>query len=70
MLVLYTDGITEARNSKGDQFGYDRLRATVEKLAQEDLAALQHHLLQQLYSHTGSDDINDDYTTVIVKFKQ
>jgi serine phosphatase RsbU (regulator of sigma subunit) len=69
MLVLFTDGITEARNSRGEQFGYERLRATVEKLAHENLARLQQHLLQQLYEHTGSNDINDDYTTLFVRFR-
>src|SRR5690606_24595725 len=27
VMVLYTDGITEAKNSKGEEFGYDRLAA-------------------------------------------
>ena len=25
MMVLYTDGITEAKDGKGEEFGYDRL---------------------------------------------
>jgi serine phosphatase RsbU (regulator of sigma subunit) len=69
MLVLFTDGITEAKNAKGEEFGYDRLKAAVEKLSAENLKNLQQQLLQQLYDYTGSDDINDDYTTMILKFK-
>lgn len=69
MLVLFTDGITEAKNAKGEEFGYDRLKGAVEKLSSENLKNMQQQLLQQLYDYTGSDEINDDYTTMIVKFK-
>jgi serine phosphatase RsbU (regulator of sigma subunit) len=29
VMVLYTDGITEAKDNKGEEFGYDRLLSTV-----------------------------------------
>ncbi len=69
MLVLFTDGITEARNAAGEEFGYDRLKAAVENISFESLKDMQQHLLRQLYEYTGSDEINDDYTTMIVRFK-
>lgn len=69
MLVLFTDGITEAKNAGGEEFGYDRLRSAVENSSFDHLKELQQYLLQQLYAYTGSDEINDDYTTMILKFK-
>jgi sigma-B regulation protein RsbU (phosphoserine phosphatase) len=30
-IVLYTDGIVEARNSSGEEFGMDRLKGMVEE---------------------------------------
>ena len=30
---------------------------------------IQDHIMSRLFAFTGGDDINDDYTTMIVKFK-
>ena len=32
------------------------------------LKQIQDHLIKKLYTYSGSDQINDDYTTMIVKF--
>jgi sigma-B regulation protein RsbU (phosphoserine phosphatase) len=40
LVVLYTDGITEAASAAGEEFGLDRLEAVVRKYAQEPLVAL------------------------------
>jgi hypothetical protein len=31
--------------------------------------AIQEHLIKHLYEFTGTENIDDDYTTMIVKFK-
>jgi serine phosphatase RsbU (regulator of sigma subunit) len=33
VFMLHTDGVTEARNAQGEQFGLERLRHTFEQLA-------------------------------------
>jgi serine phosphatase RsbU (regulator of sigma subunit) len=68
MMVLYTDGITEAKDSKGEEFGYDRLVAVVEEAKSLSPKEIQDHLINRLYEFSGTDNINDDYTTMIVKF--
>jgi serine phosphatase RsbU (regulator of sigma subunit) len=40
LVVLYTDGITEAANADGQEFGLDRLEAVVRKYSQEPLVGL------------------------------
>ena len=69
VMVLYTDGVTEAKNGKSEEFGYDRLAEVL--LEVKDLTAkqIQEHLIQRLYEFSGTSNINDDYTTMIVKFK-
>lgn len=69
VLVLYTDGITEAKNSKGEEYGYDRLKATVSNNINNAATIIQDKLIQDLYSFSGSEIIDDDYTTLIIKFK-
>jgi serine phosphatase RsbU (regulator of sigma subunit) len=68
IMVLYTDGITEAKDSKGEEFGYDRLAQYV--LETKDLSSqqIQQHVINKLYEFSGTDNINDDYTTMVVKF--
>jgi phosphoserine phosphatase RsbU/P len=69
IMVLYTDGITEAKNSKGDEFGYDRLAEAIMEVRFQSPKEIQEHLINRLYEFTGTENINDDYTTMIVKFR-
>lgn len=69
IMVLYTDGITEAKNHKGEEFGYDRLRDLVKENSSKTAAQLQKLLIDALYDFTGTSAIDDDYTTLIIKFQ-
>lgn len=69
IMVLYTDGITEAKSTKGEEFGYERLAAIVMEVKDHSPKQIQEHLISKLYEFSGTDNINDDYTTMIVKFK-
>ena len=68
VLLLYTDGITEAQNGAGEEFGYDRLRDLLEKHAHASPEKIQEHLIEAVYNFNGNRFLNDDYTMVIVKF--
>lgn len=69
IMVLYTDGITEAKDKKGEEFGYDRLSQFLLEVKTNDPRQIQEHLINKLYEFSGTSNINDDYTTMIVKFK-
>lgn len=68
LIVLYTDGITEAKNNKSEEFGYDRLQKVIKRMSQAPVDEIQRELIQELYAFTGTESIDDDYTTLIVKF--
>ncbi|MFN8337278.1 MAG: GAF domain-containing SpoIIE family protein phosphatase [Cyclobacteriaceae bacterium] len=68
IMVLYTDGITEAKSAKGEEFGYDRLASVLMDVKEQSSRDIQEHLIKKLYEFSGTDNINDDYTTMIVKF--
>ena len=70
IMILYTDGITEASNSKGDEYGYDRLKDTILPHVKQNPETIQKRLIEDLYSFTGTEFIDDDYTTLILKFKE
>lgn len=69
IMVLYTDGITEAKNEKGEEFGYERLAAVLQEVKTDSPRQIQEHLISKLYEFSGTKNINDDYTTMIVKFR-
>ena len=69
IMVLYTDGVTEAKDGKGEEFGYDRLVNIVNEANDMAPAEIQNHLINKLYEFSGTSNIDDDYTTMIVKFK-
>lgn len=59
-LVLYTDGVTEARASDGDFFGEDRLRELVRGTAGLDAASVAGRIKDTVLEHQGvgpSDDV-------------
>lgn len=66
--VFYTDGITEARNGAGEEFGYDRLLQAVREARQEPAAEIKGQVLSAIYDFLGNDVVEDDITLVILKW--
>jgi phosphoserine phosphatase RsbU/P len=69
IMVLYTDGITEAKNDKSEEYGNERLLAIIEQVPGLPVREIQDALIADLHRFSGTNQINDDYTTMIVKFK-
>lgn len=69
IMVLYTDGITEAKDQKGEEFGEQRLLDTVLEMTEKEPKEISEHLISKLYEFSGTHMINDDYTTMIVRFR-
>jgi sigma-B regulation protein RsbU (phosphoserine phosphatase) len=66
MLVLYSDGITEATSDDGEQFQEHRLQQAVEERCNAPLSEIQSHVLDSV--HKWSDkDAEDDMTLLIVR---
>ena len=67
MLVLYTDGLIEAKNELGEDFGEKEI---------EEVTLAQHHapkkvvsgIIETLHEFTRNTKISDDYTLIVLKF--
>jgi phosphoserine phosphatase RsbU/P len=68
-LVIYSDGVSEANNLQGDEFGVERLSQVVSKNITASAAALRDKVESALSSFTQTAPANDDITLVIVKRK-
>jgi len=67
ILVLYTDGITEARNAAGSMFGTQRLGETVAANRHDEPEKLLTAILAALDGFRGSMQLDDDVTLVVMK---
>jgi len=68
-LVLYSDGLTEARNEAGEFFELPRTRAAVSANWSATCQELHDLLLDELRSFTGNAEQQDDITLVVVEYQ-
>jgi sigma-B regulation protein RsbU (phosphoserine phosphatase) len=66
-LVLFTDGVTEARNEAGDFFGETRLEQVVAASAATGAAGLRQAIVDAIAAFAGSTPPADDCTVVILR---
>src|SRR6266550_4918101 len=66
-LVLYTDGVTEALNTEGDEFGVDRLMQSVRSSAKDSAQAIVKKIIQDVRDFTGPAPQNDDMTLIAIR---
>ena len=70
ILVLFTDGITETRNKNQEEFGYEKLKNIVENHAGLRPPEIKEAIVNALYAHCESNTPDDDFTLIIIKFKE
>lgn len=69
ILVLFTDGIVEAKDDKSAQFGFERIKILVQENFLDKPKDLQTKLIDSLHRFVGgSGIIDDDYSLMVVKF--
>jgi len=69
LLFLYTDGLTEVTNEKGEEFGVDRLKEFIDRNSEMDLKKLHQDILQELDNFKGTNSFNDDITILSCKME-
>jgi phosphoserine phosphatase RsbU/P len=67
ILVVYSDGLTDAENGAGDVFGEDKLRALIRSSAGEGAQAVESRLLSELHQFTRGANQTDDITFLIIE---
>ncbi len=67
LIVVYSDGVTEAVNPGQEQFGVDRLRSVVEQHRDEAPSALVDQVIGAVQAHAGAAPQMDDITLVAVR---
>lgn len=68
LIVLYTDGVTEAVNSGGEQFGAERLTAWAARQAGRSPEEVQKCLIEAVDDFSGARPQADDLAVLVVRF--
>jgi len=67
LLLLYTDGVVEVEDEEGEEFGIERLKATVKRSQDLPVSEIIHALVQATQEFSGSRNYRDDFTLVILR---
>lgn len=70
IIALFTDGLAEARNGEGAEYGYDRFLAVLQQHRQDEAISIRDALLQDIdrFVEQGS-TYGDDLTLLVIKWQ-
>ena len=66
-LVLYTDGVTEALDAKGDEFGLAKVIESIQSSASTGAAGVIAKITESLRNFVGSQPQHDDITLIVIR---
>ncbi|WP_422374211.1 SpoIIE family protein phosphatase [Roseibium sp.] len=69
VLILHTDGITEAENNKGEMYGLDRLSQSAHDNREKSAKGIAEAVINDVKSHIGDYKVFDDITLVVLKHR-
>ncbi|HOJ04492.1 MAG TPA: SpoIIE family protein phosphatase [Bacteroidota bacterium] len=70
LVLLYSDGLTEAMDRERNLFGEDRLLDLVQSYKHLPAGALQEVVLRDVQIHRGVAEQNDDITMVVIRVRE
>jgi sigma-B regulation protein RsbU (phosphoserine phosphatase) len=68
-MIIYTDGVSEASNLRGELFGEERLCQALERCAGDSVEELATAIYAGVREFTGGASQNDDITLVVVQYR-
>ncbi len=66
-LVLYTDGVTEALDNEGNEFGVERMTESIRRSAPNGAQAVVTRLIDDVRSFAASTPQHDDITLIVIR---
>ncbi len=69
VMLLYTDGITEAENHKKEMYGIDNLTSALQKHYQKDAKIIRDKIVDEVYAFIDDATIHDDISMLVIKQK-
>ncbi len=66
-ILFYSDGLTEAMNPAGDEFGEEQLCAVLREHGDQDPDQAIKHVMAAVEAHRGPREMADDFTMILVQ---
>ena len=67
ILAFYTDGLSEARNFKGDEFGEEKLCEIIRNFSHLSVSDLKDVIIDQILKFLDGQNLHDDLTLILIK---
>jgi phosphoserine phosphatase RsbU/P len=67
LLVLFTDGVSDARNSRDERLGEERVLELIKENRDNDTKVIVDRVFKMLEVHTRAVPLRDDLTLVVVR---
>jgi len=69
-LILYTDGVTEIRNARGEEFGEERLEELLKTNYGKSPKELKNEIITRIRQFSGKMVFEDDVTLLIMQLTE
>jgi sigma-B regulation protein RsbU (phosphoserine phosphatase) len=69
VMVIYTDGIPEARDGDGNEYGEDRLARMLSESFYQSAEEINQHIRRDVQEFSKGLPLHDDQTLLVIKFK-
>ncbi|MGL6341556.1 MAG: PP2C family protein-serine/threonine phosphatase, partial [Waterburya sp.] len=69
IVILYTDGVTEAENNCGEHYGLNRLCEIARSNFHSNAYEIQRSIIEDLHNYIGKQKVYDDITLIVFKKK-
>ncbi|MCG5480373.1 MAG: SpoIIE family protein phosphatase [Ensifer alkalisoli] len=69
MIILHTDGVTEAEDRSGELFGIERLCESARRRYGRNAEEVKSGIIEDLMEHIGAQKIHDDITLVVMRHR-
>ncbi|MCS7313873.1 MAG: PP2C family protein-serine/threonine phosphatase [Bryobacterales bacterium] len=69
LLVIYSDGVVEAQDASGNDFGRERLQATILANAERSCAEIRDAILRSVEAFMGRSEAQDDLTLAVARVR-
>jgi sigma-B regulation protein RsbU (phosphoserine phosphatase) len=69
VVVLYTDGITEAENQSGVRYGVERFCELLGNNGHRSAEEIRQAVVEDVRQHIGTQKVYDDITLLVLKQK-
>jgi len=70
IIALYTDGLSEARNKTGEEFGEERLQQVLDKYAELSAPQIKEKIIDEILQFLDGQNLHDDLTLILIKIKK